>query len=301
MRNPQNGTNDAFPRLFRFRNIGNVDFVLSNIFRSGLNGDQSHFTAEFVGDDRTVEPGEERDFVISFHPQDSGTFSANIAVVGTNENVGPEGSGTSFQVRGIGADPNATAVLEVTAPTPGNPVISSGEPQSVGKGTDFGTPTAGSLIPREFTLTNLSDQRNLTLASSFAPEGSAFNVELGASDLAPGASTTLTVTFDPDFGSPGQKGGIALIETNDPNADPFIFLYTGTTPGRTDAAPEIVGIIRSGVRVELELLIENSGPTDLESSSDLSGPWEVEIENVTTGFETLTEADETYFYRLNQR
>jgi hypothetical protein len=106
-----------------------------------------------------------------------------------------------------------------------------------GDHTNFGAVNVASgTVVRTFTIQNAaSATANLTIGT-ISVTGAAFGdytaSAAGSTNLAPGASTTFTVTFDPSTG--GARNATVNIDNNDGNEAPYLFAITGS--GQADTA-----------------------------------------------------------------
>ena len=84
----------------------------------------------------------------------------------------------------------------------------------------LGTTAVGAPLTRTFTVRNLGDA-DLTLGTPSLPAGFSLASGLGATTLAPDASTSFAVRFDAV--AEGEASGPISLATNDPDEDPFDF------------------------------------------------------------------------------
>ncbi len=105
---------------------------------------------------------------------------------------------------------------------------------NVGTVTYALTPVGGSSAAQTFTVQNVGGASLTGLALSNSGTNTAdFTVSsLGATTLAPNATTTFTVTFSPQAG--GSRSAVVNLASNDPNENPFRINVAGT-----GGAPEI--------------------------------------------------------------
>jgi autotransporter-associated beta strand protein len=132
----------------------------------------------------------------------------------------------------------------VYTPANGTPVIAVEQPTSnaltSGISTvNFGSVLVGSPAPLTFTIRNAgtSTLENLALAKSGTHNTEFALGTLGATSLAPGATTTFTVTFTP--AATGTRTAAVQIASNDPATNPFIVNLTGNgaPPGTLFVTP----------------------------------------------------------------
>jgi hypothetical protein len=109
--------------------------------------------------------------------------------------------------------------------------IANGEAASGAKGSDFGTVNAGAPASRTFSITNESTVATLHLTGTpvFAFSGAgasayATNGTSAVTNIAPGASTTFSIRFDPLL---SQTYDAVVSIANDSAVNPFTFNLTG--------------------------------------------------------------------------
>lgn len=296
-----------FPRNFRVVNVGTLGFTFGDIAIStvGIGGGTSFSALAPVG--TTLAAGDETIITVSFQPSESGAFESVISVLGSTDPTGVLGAGYSFRVGGIGADPDAEAVFQIQGSSSQQPVFGSNEEASIENGTDFGVVDSMVETEQVFTITNLSDQVDLDLGSSFVSGGNGFNLVLGAAILDPMASTTLTVTFDPVGRSVGDHDAAIRIDSNDPNVQPFFEMNLSATIPDSGEIAEIVSLVQESTVTTLELRVPNDGGRwVLEFSETLTGIWNDTGETLGVGNQTVvlgavySELPKV-FYRLRQQ
>ncbi|MEM7011081.1 MAG: TIGR02597 family protein, partial [Verrucomicrobiota bacterium] len=136
----------------------------------------------------------------------------------------------------------------------------------------FGNVNAGATAQRVFTIRNTGTANLTGLAASWDGNaaGRFTTGAFGATTLAPGASTTLTVTFAPV--AAGNESGTLRIASNDADENPFDVSITGTgvaseivveqpaNNGLTDGVSDVnFGGVNVGVAAPLAFTIRNTG------------------------------------------
>jgi hypothetical protein len=121
------------------------------------------------------------------------------------------------------------ANLSVT-PVPQGPavqVLDGSTPVADGTGSvSLGSTFVGAALTRTFTVENVGTQP-LTLSGPITvPAGFSLAAGFGSTTLAPGASTTFTVSLS--AAAAGSYSGQVSFGTNDPNNNPFTFTVSGT-------------------------------------------------------------------------
>jgi uncharacterized delta-60 repeat protein len=90
---------------------------------------------------------------------------------------------------------------------------------------DFGARIVGSSLTATFTIRNAGSLNLAGISTSFVGTGDFSFTAPGATTLASGATTTLTVTFSPT--SSGMQSRTLLITSDDPDENPFEIVLTG--------------------------------------------------------------------------
>lgn len=171
----------------------------------------------------------------------------------------------------VGAD--AGWVDQVTfTPTGSGPDIAveqpagSGLPET-GASVGFGSVSLGAGIAKTFTIRNFgtTDLTELTVSSEGANTGDFTVGSLGATTLAPSASTTFTVTFAPK--APGARAAAIRIGSSDAKRNPFTVSLTGTGVATALQAWRLTwfgSIDNSGPGADLNDFEKDGGPNLLE-------------------------------------
>jgi uncharacterized cupredoxin-like copper-binding protein len=203
-------------------NTGTADLTDLAISLSGKN--TSDFALGALGA-TTLASGASTTFTVTFKPSTAGVHGANLQITSNDADENPfdivlSGTGVVPPFPEIVVEhPAGTGLIDgVSTLVFGNPII--------------GTPVTKAIVIRNAgtaNLTGLAVARSGTNASDFA---------IGALEsitLAPGASTTFTVTFTPS--AAGEYSAGLLISSNDGDENPFEVTLLGT--GKLPPAPEI--------------------------------------------------------------
>jgi len=177
-------------------NTGSASLTGLAITKAGTNpGD---FTVSALGS-TTVAAGGNTTFTVSFNPAAVGARSATLAIA---SNVSGAKNPYNLTLNGTGS----------AAPVPDLTITESGVTVVDGGAYDFGSRARNSSLQKTFVITNT---RNATLSSlSLNKTGdSDFTMGgLGATSLAPLATTSFTVTFNPSEG--GRRSGAITVGSN---------------------------------------------------------------------------------------
>jgi subtilase family serine protease len=120
----------------------------------------------------------------------------------------------------------ADAVAITGAPSGPIAVLFDGNTAIANGGSDsFGSVLVGATDNKTFTVKN-NGSTTLTLSNLSVPTGFTIVSNFGSTSLAPGASTTFTISMNTD--SAGSYSGTATFATNDPNNNPYQFNVSGT-------------------------------------------------------------------------
>lgn len=204
---------------FRIRNTGNTP--LTDFLSSAGAG----FTVSGIAP--SIPAGGSDTFSVTFTPTTFGVFEATVSISSNDVDEDP----FFFSVRGTGLAPD----LGVNGGTSFIYVIDSGDstPRST-DGTDFGSRHINDgPVTNTFRLKNWG---NVTLSSLNATITGAgkdhFSVTGVTSSLAPNATDTFTVSFDPF--TVGIKPATVEIASNDPDEDPYTFAIQGVAAGNSE-------------------------------------------------------------------
>ncbi len=169
--------------------------------------------------DTELTAGESTTFDLSFNTDSAGVRNSNVLIF---KDIGIPTDAFSFAVTGTGISP------EIGVSGNGFNIPDGDSSATPEDGTDFGAVATGQSADSVFTITNTGDS-NLTV-NGVTVTGSGFSVtSLPATTVAPAASTTFTVTFNPS--AEGQVAGEVSIDNNDADENPYTFALRGE--GRT--------------------------------------------------------------------
>jgi hypothetical protein len=214
-------------------------------------------------------------YMKAFNTGSSDLFGAAVAVDGETIMVGAygeDGNGTGVNPVSNDAVVNSGAVYlfgpspEIGVQQPAGTDLTDGV-SSIG----FGIISVGaSSAATTFTITNRGSATLSGLAvTTNGANAAEFAVgALGAASLAPGASTTFTVQFNPT--SAGARAAAIHIASNDGDENPFTIELTGTGAVPVLQAPVMVsiGYVPQGTPAEQTFLITNTGDATLNIWND---------------------------------
>ena len=198
---------DAITKTFTIRNDGDATLTLTTPF-----ADTTYFT---VSDPvaTTLAAGESTTFTVTLTTNAAWTGSETIAIGSNDSDENP----FTFVVSGV-----VTPVDQEITILDGSTVITSGQSTAVGLGT---TIRAADALAKTFTIRNDGDE-TLTLTSLLAG-GTYFTVsDLETTSLAPGESTTFTITLATD--AVRSVSDAITIVSDDTDEMSFVFTVSGT-------------------------------------------------------------------------
>lgn len=217
-----------------------------------------------------LAPGASDSFTVRFAPTSSGQYSTDIIIDNNDADENPY----NFVIRG------ATNAPEIGVSGNGIVIVDGDSTPAIPDGTQFGWINAGQSVTRTFTVNN-SGSAVLTLQTPQLPFGFSLAEPL-ASQLAPGANDTFTVSFSPQ--GAGTYSGEISIGNNDSDENPYNFAILGSvsapeigvsggvgiddgdwTPSTADGTD--FGMISSGQSVTRTFTVQNSGSATLTLQS----------------------------------
>lgn len=249
----QAGTGGAGELAFQSRNVNLAAFAGQDIrlrfnysFFSGGFFDQTSDGVGWYIDTITFANLVNLDGATTTTLPDSGIFPFTPPVMGNFLlAVSPIISGRDF---GFGP---AKAVTVTTAPTSlaeiSVELTGGAELKDGSSSVNFGTKLLAAQEVRSLTITNdgAEDLTGLALSVTGAQASEFVAADLGATTLAPAASTTFTVTFTPT--ASGARAATLRITSNDANENPFDVNLTGTgTNPPTITVPPVATIQEEG-------------------------------------------------------
>lgn len=200
---------DNSAKTFTIRNLGDGPLTGLALSVDGTN------SAEFVAANlsaTTVAPNATATFTVTFTPNAAGTRTAALHVTSNDADESP----FDINLTGRGLDP------EIVVEEPVNTGLADG-----GVARDYGSSNVGIAVEKTFTIRNVGTADLTGLAATFAGTNAAdFSAAaFGSTTVAPGASTTVVVTFTP--GAAGARSATLRIASNDRDENPFDIPLTG--------------------------------------------------------------------------
>ncbi len=202
-------------QTFTVQNTGTGNLTALALSVTGTNpGD---FSVAALGS-TTVAPNGTTTFTVTFSPSASGSRTAVVNIASNDPTKNP----FRINVGGTGLVPQIN-VFTGASTSPGNALADNVGTQS------FGSIAVGSSgTAQTFTVQNTGGAplTGLVLTVSGVNRTDFTLGDLGATTLAPNASTTFTVTFAPGAG--GSRSALVNIGSNDSSANPFRINVSGT-------------------------------------------------------------------------
>ena len=200
------------------QNTGTGTLNIGAITFSGANA--SDFSVTTAPGSSSLNPNTSTTFVVTFNPSGFGLRTATISIANNDANENPY----DFAIQGTGTD------SEINLTGNGITIVDGATTTSVADHTDFGmTAVVSGTIVRTFTIQNSASASANLIVNSISisgPNASDFSYSApGSSNLAPGASTTFTVTFDPS--ALGTRNAVVNVNSNDSDESPYDFAVTG--------------------------------------------------------------------------
>jgi hypothetical protein len=216
-------------------NTGTGTLSVGAITFSGANA--SDFSVTTAVGSTSLNSNTSTTFVVTFNPSGAGVRTATISVANNDSDENPY----DFTIQGTGTDPEINLV--------GNSIsIADGSATTTTTNhTNFGAVavSSGNII-RTFTIQNQAGATSNLIIGAISITGTnaadfSYTSPL-SSNLAPGASTTFTVTFDPS--ALGIRNATINIVTNDSDETPYDFAISGTgTAPEMDLQGNAVSIV----------------------------------------------------------
>ncbi|MFO1486771.1 MAG: choice-of-anchor D domain-containing protein [Verrucomicrobiaceae bacterium] len=247
-------------KTFTIRNDGTAN--LSGLAVTVDGTAAGDFSAGSLGSN-DLAPGASTTFTVTFTPSTTGLRSASLHIASNDEDENP----FDIALDGTGVSP------EITIEQPAGTALVDGTAN-----VDFGTRIVGSLpATRTFTLRN---DGTATLNSIGLTIDGAQSTDFTVSPplpatLAPGASTTFTVSFTP--GASGSRTAALHIASSDADENPFDITVSGTgvLPGALDPSfgtgGKVTTAIGSGDDVVRAIAVQADGKIVLAGESNISG------------------------------
>ncbi|WP_291131846.1 choice-of-anchor D domain-containing protein [Flavobacterium sp. UBA7682] len=197
-------TSGSVTRTYTVQNTGTSSLSVWSVYTN--SGDFSTSISS-----STIAAGGTATLTVVFNPTNAGTRTGIVSISNNDSNE----STYSFTVEGNGTEQE----INLQGGSPLTNIASGSTLISNSINTDFGT-TSGT---RTFTVQNLGTS-NLSISSAWSSLTD-YTISYGASTIAPGASTTLTVTFNPT--ASGTRTATISISNNDSNEGTYTFNVSG--------------------------------------------------------------------------
>lgn len=211
-------------------NPGNANLTLGTPTLGGSASSQ--YVLDLTGFTTTVAPSGNTSFTVAFDPSTTGTKNASISFThnATSSTTSP------FFINVTGNGVPAGPIIEVREQTTTGTMVTYNQPAANGGGRDFGAQdvSAGATTGRQIHILNTGTQAmTCSVPTLSGPDASHFvlNTTGFTTSIAAGASTLVTITFDPS--SVGVKDAVLEIVHNDTGqTSPFLVPIkgTGTSP-----------------------------------------------------------------------
>ncbi|HEX9979806.1 MAG TPA: choice-of-anchor D domain-containing protein [Flavobacterium sp.] len=208
------------PNTFTIQNINPASSALtiSAVTISGTNA--SDFTVTTAAAS-SVGVGNSTTFVITFNPSATGIRNATVTITSNDSDENPY----TFAISGTGTDPE----IDVQGNTVS--IVSGDITPSTSDATDFGaTDILAGTVTKTYTILNLGvGTMDLTIGSITITGTNAGDFTFtapGSTTLAPGASTTFQVTFNPS--ATGTRTATVNIANNDSTESAYNFAIRGS-------------------------------------------------------------------------
>ncbi len=220
--------------VFTIQNEGTDDLEVTSVISSGAHA--ADFAVSGIAPPVTITPMGATNFTVTFDPSAPGLRSAAIDIA----NNDPDENPYDFSIQGTGGGP----LPDIDVEGQGISIPDGDLTPSVADDTDFGTAGVGGAgVAHVFTIQNEgTDDLEVTSVVTSGVHAADFSVS-GISlpvTLAPAASTTFTVTFEP---SDDELRSAAIdIVNDDPDENPYDFSIQGTGSFQVPALPGALGV-----------------------------------------------------------
>jgi hypothetical protein len=217
------------PLTFTVKNLGTANLTGLAITKSGTN--TGNFVVGTISA-TTLSPGASATFTVTFRPSAAGSRSAILRLASNDADENP------FDINVAGTGVNSTTVPPPPPAAPAEIVVENPDGNDMADGVasaSFYNTQLRSYATQTFTIKNPGGANLTGLAITTSGVGAAsFRISpLATTTLAPGATTSFTVTFVPS--AVGFRAAALRIFSNDDDESPFdIALYGNGVP-----APEI--------------------------------------------------------------
>ena len=208
--------NTSSGKTYTIRNVGNEDLTGISVGKSGT--DAPEFSIGSLGS-TSLSPGATTTFSVTLTPVSPGAKTAALQISSNDLDESP----FDISLSGIGLSP------EISVEEPEGTSLTDGSAT-----TDFGGVPVETSEAKTYTIRNLGNDTltGLAVGKSGTNAGEFSVGSPGSTSLAPGASTTFSVTLTPT--SAGAKSAALQISSNDLDENPFNIALSGS-----GLAPEI--------------------------------------------------------------
>ncbi len=237
---------------FDIRNIGNNPLYISEVLIDGADADQ--FAIDDFYLETFVEPNKSTEFSIIFAPTTYGVKEATISLLSSDPDENP----FTFTVRGTGFVNSGITVSY------NDRVIENGSQT----GLVFSDTMFGDMDTALITIENNGGD-TLSIFDILTENGDAtqfiINDESTSTQIGAGESSTVELVFAPT--SIGYKSSLLVINNNDSDNDPYVFVIRGNSPGPIDEYVPFPGD-HSNLIDWQDLIISYIGDDDLQWFDD---------------------------------
>jgi len=222
--------NGTVTHTFTIKSTGADDLELTETPYVSITGDSAFAVVQPASG--TIPAGSSVSFSVTFDTSTDGDYTAAISIGNNDLNNNPY----TFNVKG---SVSSTSAPKMALSGNGNDIKNGALTPSIANGTDFGDVPLNTTVTTVFTISNAgTDTLNLTGSPDIvAISGTDFVItaQPAVSTLAPGESTTFTVSFTPYTTQLFDAN--LTIDSNDPD-NPFRFKIQGTgAAGNTGEGP----------------------------------------------------------------
>lgn len=197
---------EPVPLTFRIRNDGNASMSGLSLSKAGSAA------ADFLPSSlpfTNLAPGREMTFTVTFSPSIAGKRLASLLITSNDPDENP----FTISLFGNGTVP---VVPDIVVEDEEGEELSDGDPMN-----GFGFVELGFSVTRTFKIRNsgIADLTGLAATLGGSHSSDFGDLVIGSTTLAPGAETTLKITFTPK--EAGTRYAKLQIASNDPNENPF--------------------------------------------------------------------------------
>ncbi len=289
-------------REFTLRNTGTGPLTLSNLSFTGVNASDFSLAQALPG---TLAAGAQTTFKLRFNPGAAGLRSASARILSDDPDTNP------FVVLLSG---EGLALPDIVVEQPaGQPLVNGSAAVAFGTVVLNAAPTG-----RGFTLRNTGTAllSNLTVSLTGDHAGDFEVLSFRDTPLAPGESSTFTISFAPS--ADGPRAAVLVIGSNDPDENPFQVSLSGSglalpelqveQPAGTelaagDAVLDFGTVFVGGAQAQVEVTLRNAGTANLAIEGlTFSGSHPADFDIVDFPSNTIAPGDLTTFsvrYRPN--